>query len=67
MTKAGSICGRWIGAAILLVLRARRVESGRVFTLRVDRCSGEIVDARPHHLRAFGAYAPRFRGHAYRY
>ena len=49
------------------VLRARRAESGRVFTLRVDRCSGTIVDARPHYLRAFGAYAPRFRGHAYRY
>ncbi len=49
------------------VLRARRAESGRVFTLGVDRCSGMIVDARPHYLRAFGAYAPRFRGHAYRY
>jgi hypothetical protein len=48
-------------------LRARRVESGRVFTLRVDRCTGEIVDARPHYLRAFGAYAPRpwRRGYAY--
>jgi hypothetical protein len=41
------------------LLRARRADSGRIFTLRVDRCSGEIVDARPHYLRTFGAYAPR--------
>src|SRR5262245_24130663 len=41
------------------LLRARRADSGRVFTLRVDRCSGEVVDARPHFLRTFGAYAPR--------
>ncbi len=40
------------------VLRARRIDSGRVFTLRVDRCSGVVVDARPHFLRAYGAYAP---------
>jgi hypothetical protein len=51
----------------MTLVSARRAESGRVFTLRVDRCSGEIVDARPHYLRAFGAYGPRFRGHAYRY
>jgi hypothetical protein len=50
-------------------LSARRVDSGRVFTLRVDRCSGVIVDARPRYLRAFGAYAPRRWGweRAYRY
>lgn len=35
-------------------LRARREETGRVFLLRVDRCSGEIIHARPHHLRSFG-------------
>jgi hypothetical protein len=49
------------------LLRARRIDSGRVFTLRIDRCSGEIVDARPHYLRAFGAYAPRRWERAYRY
>jgi hypothetical protein len=41
------------------LVRARRVDTGRVFTLRVDRCSGEIVDARPYYLRALGAYVPR--------
>jgi hypothetical protein len=46
----------------LAKVKARRHDTGRVFTLRVDRCSGEIVDARPHHLRAFGAYeAPPWR------
>ncbi|WBT37429.1 hypothetical protein [Hyphomicrobium sp. DMF-1] len=34
-------------------VRARRVDSGRVFMLRVDRCSGEILAARPHYLRTF--------------
>ncbi len=51
----------------IATIRARRHDSGRIFTLRVDRCSGEIVDARPHYLREFGAYSPRpwHRGRAY--
>ncbi|MGE0024425.1 MAG: hypothetical protein AB7S70_12435 [Hyphomicrobium sp.] len=34
-------------------VRAHRIESGRPFALRVDRCSGEVVDARPERRRAF--------------
>jgi len=41
----------------LVDIRARRVESGRAFLLRVDRCSGDVVAARPHYLRAFAPYA----------
>lgn len=40
-------------------LHARRIDSGRVFRLRVDRCSGEVLAARPHYLRSFGAYRER--------
>lgn len=35
-------------------IRARRYDSGRRFILRVDRCSGELISARPS-LRVFGA------------
>lgn len=45
----------------LVVLRARRVESGRVFTLRIEPCRGTIVDARPYFLRTFGDYQPSRR------
>jgi len=38
----------------VVTVRARREFSGRVFLLDVDRCSGEIVNARPHFLRPFG-------------
>lgn len=34
-------------------IRARRYDSGRPFVLRVDRCSGELISARPS-LRVFG-------------
>ncbi len=34
-------------------VRARRIDSGRVFTLRVDRCSGDVLAARPEYLRTF--------------
>ena len=37
-------------------VRARR-PSGRLFELTIDRCSGEIVDARPLEPRAYGPYA----------
>jgi hypothetical protein len=41
-----------------VTLRARR-PSGRLFELTLDRCSGEIVEARPLELRPFGPYAFR--------
>ncbi len=34
-------------------IRARRFDSGRLFQLRVDRCSGAVLAARPHYLRTF--------------
>jgi hypothetical protein len=37
----------------------RRLDTGRVFLLRVDGCSGEILAARPSYLRNFGAYEQR--------
>lgn len=37
-------------------VRARRSYSGRQFVLDVDRCTGDIVYARPAALRTFGAY-----------
>jgi hypothetical protein len=46
-------------AGDLATIRARREESGRMFTLKVDRCTGDIVAARPHRLREFGAFEPR--------
>jgi hypothetical protein len=39
-------------------VKARRAQSGRMFVLDVDRCTGEIVHARPQFLRTFGAYDP---------
>lgn len=54
----------------LVTLRARREESGRIFLLRVDRCTGEVVRARRDYLRSFGDGlrqewgAPGWRQHA---
>ncbi len=42
----------------IVVLRAERRDTGACFTLRVDRCTGEIVDAAPDRWRRYGAYAP---------
>lgn len=36
-------------------IRARRIDTGRPFSLRVDRCSGELISARPR-LKVFGAH-----------
>ncbi len=41
----------------LVTVHARR-PSGRPFTLTIERCSGEIVDARPSHAQGPYAYAP---------
>ena len=40
----------------VVVLRARR-PSGRLFELSLDRCSGEIVEARPLEPRPMGPFA----------
>lgn len=42
----------------IVSVKARRVQSGRMFTLDIDRCTGEIVHARREFLRTFGAYDP---------
>lgn len=34
-------------------IRARRVDTGRPYALRIDRCSGELISAHPR-LRVFG-------------
>jgi hypothetical protein len=39
-------------------IRARRHDSGRPFDLRIDRCSGAVLAARPEYLRSF-AYEDR--------
>jgi hypothetical protein len=39
-------------------IRATRFDSGRMFNLRVDKCSGEVIAARPHFLRSY-AYRDR--------
>ena len=44
----------------IVTLRARREETGRMFLLRVDRCSGEVVRARPDYLRSFGEGSPSY-------
>ena len=46
----------------IALLRARR-PSGQLFDLRVDRCTGEIVSARPLDRRASGPYAYGPRRH----
>jgi hypothetical protein len=40
----------------MVVLRARR-PSGRLFELSLDRCSGEIMEARPLEARPLGPFA----------
>jgi hypothetical protein len=40
----------------LASVRARR-PSGRLFDLTIDRCTGEIVEARPLEARPYGPYA----------
>ncbi len=40
----------------VVLVKARR-PSGRLFELTVDRCSGEVVDARPIYGRRLGPYA----------
>jgi hypothetical protein len=46
------------GDGSIVHVRARRFDSSSVFGLRVDRCSGEVLAARPYHLRSF-AYGER--------
>ncbi len=41
------------GDGEVVSIRARRFDSGRVFQLRVDRCSGSVLAARPQYLRTF--------------
>ncbi len=48
------------GDGAIVQVRARRIESGRPFLLRVDRCSGEVVAARPEYLRSFAFSERRF-------
>jgi hypothetical protein len=45
----------------LASVRARR-PSGRLFDLTIDRCTGQIVNARPLEPRPYGPYASRFYG-----
>jgi hypothetical protein len=46
-------------------VKARR-PSGRLFELRVERCSGEVLSARPLEPLGYGPYADRgFRGYRY--
>lgn len=40
----------------VVLVKARR-PSGRLFDLTIDRCSGEVVDARPIYGRRLGPYA----------
>jgi hypothetical protein len=42
-------------------IRATRFDSGRTFNLRVDRCSGEVIAARPHFLRSYAYRDRRWR------
>lgn len=39
-------------------ISARRIDTGRPFSLRVDRCSGDLISARPQ-LRMFGGHRHR--------
>jgi len=51
----------------VVLVQARR-PSGRLFDLTIERCSGEIIEARPLNGRRFDAYAyqPRRRWSSYR-
>lgn len=50
----------------VLVVRAER-PNGRPFDLKLDRCTGEIVDQRPSYSRGYGAYAPGPRRYGWAY
>ncbi|HRN83897.1 MAG TPA: hypothetical protein PK857_03680 [Hyphomicrobium sp.] len=43
-------------------MNARRDDTGRPFTLRVDRCSGDLISARPSY-KVFGEHRPPYRDH----
>ena len=45
-------------SATAVVMRARR-PNGRLYELRLNRCSGEIIAIRPLEIRPYGAYAHR--------
>lgn len=51
------------GPGPVVRIKARRIESGRMFVLRLDRCSGEVLAAQPHYLRSFGGYRERHWHH----
>ncbi|MFA5899621.1 MAG: hypothetical protein WC829_10960 [Hyphomicrobium sp.] len=46
----------------VVLVKARR-PSGRLYDLTIDRCSGEVVDARPIYGRRLGPYALGPRRH----
>lgn len=46
------------GDGRIVHVRARRFDSSSVFSLKVERCSGEVLAARPFYLRSF-AYGER--------
>lgn len=46
----------------VVLVKARR-PSGRLYDLTIDRCSGEVVDARPLYGRRMGPYALGPRRH----
>lgn len=50
----------------IVVIRAER-PNGRAFDLKLDRCSGEIVDQRPSFYRGYGAYGPGPRRYGWAY
>ena len=49
-----------------VVIRAQR-PSGRPFDLKLDRCTGDIVDRRPAHMGTFSGYAPEYRRYSRTY
>ena len=57
--KAGAISAISSRRADVVMVQARR-PSGRLFDLTIDRCSGEVVDARP-------VFGPRVEPGAYAY
>lgn len=49
------------GDGRVVKIRARRFDSSSVFRLRVDRCSGRVLAARPDHLRSYAYRERRWR------
>lgn len=45
-----------------VILTAER-PNGQIFNIKVDRCNGEIIDARKAHDAVYGEYRPRYRGY----